>query len=126
MNFRETLEEHLRAIQQRDLPALRATLPDDELVLIMADGRLVRSVAEFLELHRGWFEATTWTLGVEPVSVREGPDLGVAVLHLDYHDTPADGRPIHETSYLTLVFARQGDRWVMVQDQNTPIKRPAG
>ncbi len=125
MNFRETLDKHLRAIQQRDLPALRETLPEGEVVLIMADGRLVRSAAEFLELHRGWFDSTTWTLGVEPVSVREGPDLGVAVLHLDYRDTAADGRAIHETSYLTLVFARQGDRWVMVHDQNTPIRREA-
>ena len=70
-------------------------------------------------------EQTTWSLRTDLVSVLEGPDLGVAVLHLEYRDAPPGGRPIHETSYLTLVFRRTGDKWVMVQDQNTPIKNPA-
>ena len=126
MTFRETLEKHLSAIRNRDLLALAETLPEEELVLIMADGRLVRGVREFLELHRGWFDMKTWSLTPTPVSVRESADLGVAVLHLDYRDDPPGGPPIHETSYLTLIFQRQGDRWVMVQDQNTPIKGGPG
>lgn len=122
MTFRETLDAHLRAIRERDLPALAATLPEDELVLVMADGKIVRRVSEFLELHRGWFASKTWALAAEPVHVRETPDLGIAVLHLDYRDAPANGQRVHETSILTLAFARRGDRWVMVHDQNTPVK----
>jgi uncharacterized protein (TIGR02246 family) len=122
MTFRETLDKHLRAIQDRDLSALTSTLPDDDLVLIMSDGRLVRSSREFADLHRGWFESRTWTLKADPVSVTETPDLGVAVLHLEYRDHPPGGQPVRETSYLTLIFARRGDTWVMVHDQNTPIK----
>src|SRR3954462_200699 len=104
MSIRATLEDHLRAIRERDLPALVATLPADELVLIMADGRLVRSVTQFVELHRGWFAQTSWSLATELVSLVESPELGVAVVHLDYHDQPPDASPIHETSFLTLVF----------------------
>ena len=126
MTFRETLEKHLAAIRNRDLAALAETLPQDELVLIMADGRLVRSVSEFLELHRGWFDMKTWTLTATPVSVLQSADLGVAVLHLDYRDDPPGGKPVRETSYLTLVFQRQGERWLMVQDQNTPVRGGAG
>jgi ketosteroid isomerase-like protein len=76
MNFRQTLDEHLRAIRARDLPALVATLPAEDLVLIMADGRLVRSVAEFVEMHRGWSAwrsrprwaspSSTWTTATRP------------------------------------------------------------
>jgi hypothetical protein len=29
-----------------------------------------------------------------------------------------------QTSYLTLVFALRDGRWVMVQDQNTPVEQP--
>ena len=43
--------------------------------------------------------------------------LGVAVLHLDYRE---DGK--QSLSYLTLVFENRGGGWLMVQDQNTPIK----
>jgi ketosteroid isomerase-like protein len=125
MTFRETLDKHLRAIQGRNLPALVETLPAEHLTLIMADGRLVKTVREFVELHRGWFEMTTWKLQATPVQVYETPDMGVAVLHIDYQDQAPDGTRIHETSYLTLIFARHDGRWVMVQDQNTPIKRPA-
>src|SRR5262249_54455077 len=78
MTFRDTLDKHLRAIKGRDLQALVETLPGDELVLIMSDGRLVRSVREFVEAHRGWFESPTWTLDTQLVSVRETPDLAVA------------------------------------------------
>ena len=124
MTFRETLDKHLRAIQQRDLQALAETLPARDLVLIMASGRLVRSVAEFLEMHRGWFKEPTWTLQAEPVSIRETADMGVAVLHLEYRDRTPEGRQIHEKSYLTLIFAREDGKWVMVQDQNTPTRLP--
>ena len=126
MTFRETLDAHLRAIQQRDLQGLIDTLPAENLTLIMSDGRLVRSVQEFVKLHQGWFESKSWTLGTEIVSLYETPDLGLATLHIDYRDTPPAGTPIHETSHLTLAFARLGDRWVMIHDQNTPIKQLAG
>jgi ketosteroid isomerase-like protein len=49
MTFRETLRKHLQAIQDRDLKALADTVAEDSLVLIMADGKLARSTAEFLE-----------------------------------------------------------------------------
>ena len=126
MTFHETLNKHIRAIQKRDLRGLIETLPQEELVLVTSDGRLVRSVQEFIQMHREWFTAKTWTLTARLECVYETPDMGVAVLHLDYRDTPANQPPVHETSYLTLVFRRRPDgRWEMVQDQNTPVKRAA-
>jgi ketosteroid isomerase-like protein len=117
MNFRETLGRHLLAIETRDLDTLAATLADS-LILIMADGKLKRTKGDFMEAHRAWFAMKNWTLTAKPVEIYEGGGLGVAVLHLDYRED--GGRPVE--SYLTLVFERQGDAWLMVQDQNTPIK----
>ncbi len=118
MTFRETLERHLRAIQERDLDALADTVAAEELALIMADGRLARSTREFLEAHRGWFAMKDWTLQTREVQVFESAQLAVALLELDYREPPAT----HSRSYLTLVFERRSERWVMVQDQNTPIQ----
>ena len=118
MNFRHTLERHLQAIQARDLSALADTVAADALVLIMADGKLARSSAEFLEAHRGWFAMKNWTLHTEEVHVLERGDLAVAVLRLDYREPPS----VRSESFLTLVFERRGGRWLMVLDQNTPIK----
>jgi ketosteroid isomerase-like protein len=122
MNFMQTLDRHLQAIQNRGLAGLLETLPPDEITLIMSNGKLVRSVREFADLHRGWFEQRSWSLETKMVSLQETPDMGFAVLRLDYRDQLPDGKALHETSYLTLVFARKGDRWEMVLDQNTPLK----
>lgn len=122
MTFRETLDKHLKAIKDRDLRALIETLPDEKLTLVMADGRLVETVHEFIELHRGWFEMTTWTMETRIAAIHEAQRMACATIHLDYRDESPDGTSIHETSYLTLVFALQGDRWAMVLDQNTPIR----
>ena len=116
MTFRETLGRHLLAIETRDLDTLAATLADP-LVLIMADGQLKRSKSEFIDAHRGWFTMKNWTLQAKPIEIYEGGSIGVAVLHLDYRE---DGR--QSQSYLTLVFEQRSGEWLMVQDQNTPIK----
>jgi ketosteroid isomerase-like protein len=116
MSFREALGRHLLAIEKRDLDALAATV-GDPLVLIMADGKLKRSKSEFLDAHRGWFAMRNWTLEAKPVEIYEANALGVAVMHLDYRE---DGK--RSESYLTLVFENRGGEWLMVQDQNTPIR----
>ena len=116
MNFREALGRHLLAIETRDLDTLADTLADN-LILIMADGKLKRTKGDFMEAHRAWFAMQGWTLTAKPVEIYEGGSLGVAVLHLDYREGGKSSE-----SYLTLVFERQGDAWLMVQDQNTPIK----
>ncbi len=116
MTFRETLGRHLLAIETRDLDTLAATVADP-LVLIMADGQLKRSKSEFIDAHRGWFTMKNWTLQAKPIEIYENGSIGVAVLHLDYRE---DGR--QSQSYLTLVFEQRSGEWLMVQDQNTPIK----
>jgi ketosteroid isomerase-like protein len=116
MNFHETLGRHLLAIETRDLETLAATVADP-LILVMADGTLKRSKADFVDAHRGWFAMDNWTLQAKPVEIYEGSSLGVAVLHLDYRE--AEKR---SESYLTLVFEKRGNDWLMVQDQNTPIR----
>ena len=116
MNFRETLGRHLLAIEKRDLETLAGTV-GDPLILVMADGQMKRSKAEFVDAHRGWFAMTNWTLTAKPIEIYENAGLGVAVLHLDYRE---DAK--RSESYLTLVFENRGGEWLMVQDQNTPIR----
>jgi ketosteroid isomerase-like protein len=118
MNFRDTLARHLQAIRTRNLDQLSDTVAQDGLVLIMADGKLVRTTQEFLEAHRGWFAQDNWTLDAEEIEILESGELAVAVLRLDYREPPA----VRSESFLTLVFQRRGGKWLMVQDQNTPIK----
>jgi hypothetical protein len=122
MTFRETLQRHVRATCTRDLAEVIETIPADALDLITADGRLVRSAAEFVQMHAAWFAQSTWSLDATVVSVIESPQMGVALLRLDYRDDPPNQPPVRQASYLSLVFALREGKWVMLQDQNTPIK----
>ena len=117
LTFRETLQRHLEAIQNRDLPALADTLAESVLILITAEGKLLRSAEAFLDAHRAWFAIGGWKLFVTPVEITEGADMGYAVLHLLYCENE-----LRQQSHLTLVFARRDDKWQMVLDQNIPVQ----
>ena len=119
--FREALGRHLLAIEERDLDALADTIADDPINLVMADGKLARSKAEFLDAHRGWFAMKHWRLEVKPVQLYDGPQLGVALFQLDYRENRPGQAPSRQESLLTLVFQNRGGKWQMVLDQNTPV-----
>jgi uncharacterized protein (TIGR02246 family) len=121
-SFREALGRHLLAIEERDLDALADTVADEEILLVMSDGRLARSKKEFLEAHRGWFAMKNWRLEVKPVQIIDTPALGVALFQLEYRETPPGKPPTRQESMLTLVFQQRNGKWVMVLDQNTPVR----
>ncbi|HEX2026144.1 MAG TPA: nuclear transport factor 2 family protein [Actinomycetota bacterium] len=120
MTFRESLDRHLEAIRRRAVHALAETVDADEVVLVTADGDVSTDPERFLELHREWFATDGWTLDAELLHTREVGDLATAVLRLDYREDRPDGSRRQE-SILSLVFRRRDGRWVLVQDQNTPI-----
>ena len=113
MNFRETLGRHLLAMESGDAQTLAATVAQT-LVFITADGTMKRSKSEFVEAHRGWFALQGWMLKAKAAEIYESASLGVAVLHLEYREGQG---------WLTLVFERRGDEWLVVQHQNTPVRR---
>jgi uncharacterized protein (TIGR02246 family) len=121
-SFRQALGRHLLAIEDRDLEALAETVADDEILLVMSDGKLVRTKQEFIEAHRGWFAMKNWRLEVKPVQIIDTPALGVALFQLEYRETPPGKPPTRQESMLTLVFQQRNGKWVMVLDQNTPTR----
>ena len=121
--FRLALGKHLLAIEERDLDALAATVAPDGVLLVMSDGKLVRSTQEFLEAHRQWFAMKNWRLEVKPVHIHETAEVGIALLRLEYREHPPGQVPTRQESLLTLVFQNRNGTWLMFQDQNTPLRR---
>ena len=122
MTFRETLKTHLQAIQNRDRNAFAATVSPSEFTLVTSRGNLITSSDEFLRLHEEWFALPGWRLDAKVQRVHESAEMGVAVIRLDYRDRDSQGKDFQETSYLTLVFQNQDDRWLLIFDQNTPVR----
>ncbi len=120
--FREALGRHLLAIEERDLDKLADTVAPDAVLLVMSDGKLMRTAREFLDAHRAWFAMKNWRLEVKPVHLVETAELGVALLRLEYREHPPGQPPTRQESLLTLVFHNRGGKWLMVLDQNTPVR----
>jgi uncharacterized protein (TIGR02246 family) len=121
--FGETLQRHFDAIRARDLEALASTVAPDQVHLVTANGEVSTSAQHFLDLHRDWFASPTWQLTPQIVATREGGDLATCLVELEYTDEASDGAGrIRERSILSLVFELRDGRWLMIQDQNTPVR----
>ena len=121
-SFREALGKHLLAIEERDLRALADTIAPDDVLFVTTDGKLARSAKEFLEAHRGWFEMKHWRLEVKPVHLFETPQLGIALLRLEYRETPPGKPPTRQESLQSLAFQQRNGKWLMVLAQNTTVR----
>lgn len=122
MDFEETLNLHLDAIQKRNLGALMRTLPENgDLILIMPNGRMMRTVTEYINFHRDWFDDQDWSVETELIAKKQTNDMGFATLNVEYKDVDADGKPIMMLLLLNLIFEKRDDQWVLVHDQNTPV-----
>jgi hypothetical protein len=117
-SFDDALERHLAAVRERDEDTLVDTIDPAEILLVTADGEVSFDPDLFVKRHRDWFADPGWSLGTEVVHTEVGSDLGTALVRLDYRDPGGVSHP----SVLHLVFRRDGDRWLMTQDQNTPIR----
>ena len=114
-----TIQDHLDAIQNRDLDALLETVTTGErLTLIFPDGTLYETRAEYVAFHQEWFADEGWTMTFEPVRTVESPGLATVLVRTTYED---DGPASRRYGYLALTFADGGDGWRLVMDQNTRI-----
>ncbi len=119
--FLDALQEHIDAIRHRDIRRFAATVASDELILVTADGEVIADGERFLDLHREWFASPGWALDAHLLSAREFGAVAMCVLRLEYRPTGDAAEPAEE-SILSLVFAARDGRWLLVHDQNTPIR----
>ncbi|MBP6013383.1 MAG: nuclear transport factor 2 family protein [Alphaproteobacteria bacterium] len=116
-----TLEAHVKAVQSRDLPALEKTITTGEaLDLILPNGKRLTTRAEFVGLHRDWFNETNWTWTLEPLAITMAGDMAIITAHTHYEER--EGAKTTQTeNYLSLAFRKEGGTWRLVHDQNTRI-----
>lgn len=112
---------HVAAVQQRDLAALEQTLTrSNELVLILPDGTITKTRAEYLDFHRRFFAEPGWSISFEQISVIVQPNSAIITTRSTYRDV-ADGKPFESRSWVTFIFWREAKVWRLVHDQNTRV-----
>lgn len=121
MSFEQTLNQHINALQTKHLESFLETVPHTgDLTLILLDGRLIARAEEFVAMHHEWFSDPDWSMAITVVRTVVGADLGFALLDVAYDDVDREGKPIHKTYFLQVVFRRhENGRWLLTHDQNT-------
>lgn len=113
--------EHIRAVQARDLAALEGTITSgDSLTLILPNGVQTATRRAYVDFHREFFAAKTWTIQFEPVSRAVGADFAVLTTKSLYQDT-VDGKPYRSRSWVTFTFHKEAGQWRLIHDQNTRL-----
>jgi uncharacterized protein (TIGR02246 family) len=118
MDFPDAVNQHLAALGKRHLDSYLSTV-HPQVSLIMPDGRLLTGRDEVAAVHRDWFGDPDWSWELDLRHTMTTGDTGIAIFAVDYHDLDGEGRPYELSYLLTLVFVRDGDRWLLLHDQNT-------
>ena len=122
MTFQQALQRHLTAVQERDLDTFIDTIASDgSLAMIMPNGNYLDEYQEIVELHQEWFADPEWRMSFELVNQRETPAMASALCLVTYEDVDEEGEPVQFQYFLNLIFAKQGNKWLLVHDQNTII-----
>ncbi|MEM7030063.1 MAG: nuclear transport factor 2 family protein [Chloroflexota bacterium] len=122
MTFEDTLQEHLSAIENRDLEAFMSTIANDgTLTIILPNGTILDDYQKIIDFHKGWFDDPDWSLALTPIRQWQSDQVGMAIFNVIYHDLDAEGNPYQLAYILSLIFAKQGQGWLLVHDQNTML-----
>jgi ketosteroid isomerase-like protein len=121
VTFEATLQKHLTAIKQRDLPTLLSTV-DDSLTLILPNGSLLTSKKQYEDLHIEWFADKNWSIEFETVNKVETPALSYALIKYTHTEIDTEKNIASKRqTYLNLVFKKKDKAWMLIHDQNTKL-----
>lgn len=120
--FRATLAQHLGAIGNRDLQALRPTV-DSSVVLIFPSGSIRRGKAEFMQFHKDWFADPNWIQPYKLTDVNiQGCKTAWALVDYTFITLDDDGNEVSRShNMFSLTWTRKGGQWLVISDQNTKL-----
>ena len=120
MNFDETVPALFEGIKNRDVEKLLSTVSiEEEVSLILQNGAYFKGRPAFINLHTAWFADPDWQMDVKILRTIETPEMGYALILVDYKDVTLADQPYEKQHYLSLVFTKKDGVWHLVHDQNT-------
>lgn len=115
--FETAVERQLTALDERDLEAYMAGLPErKEQLIILPDGDTWSSRDEIREGHEQWFKDKSWVFNRELLRKHTQDNWGVVVYRAMVNRPDKPGAPF----LLSMMFASEKDGcWYLQHDQNT-------
>lgn len=116
-----TIISHFKAIQARDIMALLKTVSEQNITLILPNGKHSKSLDEYRSTNEEWFKDKDWKLNYEILEKKISGNIGIVLSKIFYHDKNQKGEDYSFQYFLTLIFEKIKDDWKLVFDQNTII-----
>jgi len=119
-DFNCTVDKHLNAIKARNFEAFLSTISTkDPITFILPNGTYSDDYVNYHKVLKGWFDDSRWTFQAKILTKTETSEMGHVLLLVDYREAYRD---YHLEHYLSLIFEKQNDQWLLIHDQNTKVK----
>ena len=119
-NFEIAVKAHLKAIAERNLSAFSEFLhPSHNCIIILPNGSMIEGHENVLNFHKEWFEDLDWRMDVKTMDIFTVGDIGYVLMDVVYHDLDEGGNPYEMKYFLSLLFMKIEDKWILLRDQNT-------
>ena len=122
------LDEHLKAIERRDLKALANTLsPDGRMQFILPDTEVMKTTQAFLDYHQKWFnEDSGWSMENSVISANVDKVLAEVVVQAMYSEPDRNGKPYFNRLFVSYTLRNIDGQWYIVKDHATSVERSPG
>lgn len=119
-DFNLALQEHLNSIKNRDINTFAKFFsPHHSAIVILPNGTKIEGNDEIIDFHKQWFEDADWHMETKTVDCFVVENMGYALLDVEYKDMDEDGKPYQMSYFLSMIFMKTEDRWILLRDQNT-------
>lgn len=122
-NFLTTLNQHLDAIQSRNLALYEKTIAHSpDLMLILPNGKQIKGFDKILDFHKEWLNDQDWKMEYAIINHYNSHQIGYALLEITYYDLDENGNSYTMKYLLSLIFEKMEGQWKLIYDQNTMKK----
>lgn len=122
--FITTLQKHLDAVSTKNLDSLKSTLsPTGEMMLILPNSEISKTVDKFLEFHEEWFKDSTWTFETKILSTEIGENIGIAVTEIIYREANRNGKPYFNRMNVSYALKIINNNWYVIKDHASSIEK---
>lgn len=124
--FTATLQKHLDAVSNKNLSNLESTLsPDGNMQLILPNREITNTVTEFVDMHRDWFQDTSWTFSTKILNTEVGTSIGNATTEIVYREPNRNGKPYFNRMAVSYTLKKTNNRWYVIKDHACSLEKSA-
>ncbi|MEZ5044963.1 MAG: nuclear transport factor 2 family protein [Saprospiraceae bacterium] len=122
--FREALQVHLNAVNEKDLTTLDGTMSEAQgMYLILPQTEPTTTKKAFMDMHEEWFEDTSWTFETKILDTEIAENLGIAIVDVMYKEPERNGKPYFNHMIVSYALKKIEGKWYIIKDHASSIEK---